>query len=338
MSDVTGHSGSSGSEEHVHPGARHRDIVVIGGSAGGLEALRALLGGLPADLPAAVFVVIHQLAEHRSRLPEVLSRTCALPAELAIHGHPIRPGQVLIAPPDNHLLLSRGVVSVVRGPKENGHRPAIDPLFRSAANNYGPRVIAVVLSGALDCGAAGLSLVKARGGLALVQDPDDAQVPSMPANAIRYTAVDHVAPARELGPLIVKLVHEPLGPPVEAAAETTASEQRADTVCPLCQGATVESMAGNVPQMRCHVGHTFTLESLIHAQRESLESALWAGVRALEESARLARRAAVTTPSGVGPLLSERAMTHELHANVIRRILIEDTWPPPGRADLPPAP
>jgi two-component system, chemotaxis family, protein-glutamate methylesterase/glutaminase len=316
----------------------HRDIVVIGGSAGGLEALRGLLGGLPADLDAAVFVVLHQLAEHRSRLPEVLSRCGPLPAELAIHGHPIVKGRILVAPPDNHLLVNRGIVSVVRGPKENGHRPAIDPLFRSAANAYGTRVIAVVLSGALDCGAAGLSLVKARGGMALVQDPSDAQVPSMPSNALRYTAVDRIAPAIELGPIVADLVRAPLGAPVAATQSVHATEHRADIVCPLCQGSMVESMVGTVPQMRCHVGHTFTLEGLMHAQRESLESALWAGVRALEESARLARRAAVTTPSGVGPALSERAMTHELHADVIRRMLIEDTWPPTGKSDAPPGP
>lgn len=316
----------------------HRDIVVIGGSAGGLDALRGLLGGLPADLPAAVFVVIHQLAEHRSRLPEVLNRCGSLTAELAIHGHPIVPGRIYVAPPDNHLLVSRGVIGVVRGPKENGHRPAIDPLFRSAANAYGARVVGVVLSGALDCGAAGLSLVKARGGVALVQDPEDAQVPSMPSNAIRYTSVDRIAPASDLGRLIVEFVREPFDASVAAAQASPGAEHRADVVCPLCQGSMVESLVGSVPQVRCHVGHAFTFEGLMQAQRESLESALWAGVRALEESARLARRAAVTTPSGVGPALNERASTHELHADTIRRMLIEDTWPPPGRPDAPPAP
>lgn len=314
----------------------HRDIVVIGGSAGALEPLLALLGGLPADLPAAIFVVIHQPADHRSRLHAVLQRSCALPAELAIHGRAIQEGRIFVAPPDNHLLVKSGVVAVVRGPKENGHRPAIDPLFRSAASAYGARVIAVVLSGALDCGAAGLSRVKARGGVTVVQDPEEAQVPSMPESALRYGPVDHVARGCDLGALIARLVAEPLEPQAERVV-APAGEQRADVVCPLCQGAMVESLIGSVPQLRCHVGHTFTLEGLLYTQRDALESALWAGVRALEESARLARRAAVTTPGGEGPL-NERARTHDQHAQVIRRMLTDDAWPPPARVDAPPSP
>jgi two-component system chemotaxis response regulator CheB len=309
----------------------HRDVVVIGGSAGAIEALRALLGALPRDLPAAVFVVLHQAAEHRTRLPELLTRVGPLPVELAVHGQPIRPGHVVLAPPDNHLLLAPGYVSVVRGPKENGHRPAIDPLFRSAANAFGPRVIGVVLSGALDCGTYGLSSIKARGGLTLVQDPAEAQVTSMPESALAKVAIDQVGRAAALGAFIGRTVREPL-----PAAEATSApddppatrEVRADVSCPLCQGAMTEAGKGADLVLRCHVGHQFSLAGLLQVQSEALESALWAGVRALEESARIARRAAATTP-GVSRQLVERARVHEHDADVIRRMRLNDPWPPP---------
>ena len=166
-----------------------RDIVVVGASAGGVEALGLLVGELPADLPAAVFVVLHVAPDHKSVLPRILSAAGPLPAKHARDGEPIIPGRIYVARPDHHLTLQDGQVRVVKGPRENGHRPAVDALFRTAAHTYGPRAIGVILSGALDDGTAGLIAIKRQGGLAMVQDPDDALVEQMPRSALENTSV-----------------------------------------------------------------------------------------------------------------------------------------------------
>jgi two-component system chemotaxis response regulator CheB len=187
-----------------------RDVLVVGGSAGGLEALAQLIPPLPPDLGATVYVVVHIPANGASQLPEILSRWGGLAAAYAVHGEvPLR-GRIYVAPPDHHLILGPKRLSVLRGPKENGHRPAIDPLFRSAADIHGRRVIGVILSGSLDDGVAGLAQVKAAGGVAVVQDPQDAVIPIMPRTALAAVEVDHVLPAGEMAALIVRLVREPL--------------------------------------------------------------------------------------------------------------------------------
>ena len=189
------------------------DLIVLGASAGGVEAVSALVAGLPPDLSAAVCVVVHLRPDVQSHLSEVLARSTSLPVVSARHDATLRPGTIHVAVPDLHLLVDRdgehGVIRLVRGPRENRARPAVDPLFRSAALAFGPRVIGVVLSGALDDGTAGLWTVKDRGGIAVVQDPDDAAVPSMPARALMEVAVDHVASVRELGPLLGRLARAP---------------------------------------------------------------------------------------------------------------------------------
>ncbi len=157
-----------------------RNIIVIGASAGGFEALKKLVAGLPTDFSASIFVVWHMSPDVRGVLPQVLNRSKTVFAANAADGEAIEPNRIYVAPPDRHLLVERGIVRVKRGPKENRFRPAVDPLFRSAAYAYGTRVIGVVLSGALDDGTAGLWTIKQRGGLAVVQDPFDAEVPSMP--------------------------------------------------------------------------------------------------------------------------------------------------------------
>lgn len=187
-----------------------RDIIVVGASSGGFDALKTIAAGLPADLPAAVFVVWHMPADVEGVLPRVLLKAGPLNAAHARDGEAIAHGRIYVAPPDHHMLLEHGKVRVVQGPKENGFRPAVDPLFRSAAYAHGPRVIAVVLSGALDDGTAGLWLVKRRGGLAVVQDPRDAAVPSMPESALRAVAVDKVAPAAELAQVLADLSRTPV--------------------------------------------------------------------------------------------------------------------------------
>ena len=181
----------SPAEEEQRPG---HDIIVIGASAGGVEVLKDLARSLPSDLPAAVFVVLHTAPYPPSLLPEILNSVGRIPASHAIHGETIHPGHIYVAPSDNHLTLQKGKISVVRGPKENGNRPAVDPLFRSAARAYGARVIGVILTGALDCGTAGMMIVESLGGLTVAQDPKEAFCPDMPQSAIDHVKVDYILP------------------------------------------------------------------------------------------------------------------------------------------------
>src|SRR4051794_38133876 len=190
----------------------NRDIVVVGASAGGMDALQKMVAVLPKDLPAAVFVVWHLSPGIRSVLPEVLSRTGPLPAAHPTDGDPIEPGRIYIAPPDHHMLLERDYIRVTKGPKENRFRPAVDPLFRSAAYVFGARTVGVVLSGALDDGTAGLWAIKLRGGTAVVQDPADAMHRSMPLNALDNVEVDYKLPVADIGPLLGRLAREPAAP------------------------------------------------------------------------------------------------------------------------------
>jgi two-component system chemotaxis response regulator CheB len=187
----------------------NRDIVVVGASAGGVEALSVLMGGLPPDLPATVFVVLHLMGE-RSMLASILSRSGPLPATAAVEGERFERSHIYAAPPGTHLVLEEGTVHLTHGPPEKGCRPAIDPLFRSAARVYGPRVIGVILSGLLHDGAEGLSAVKEAGGLAVVQDPGDAKFGAMPTAAIAATDVDSVASVDRMAAMLADLVSEPI--------------------------------------------------------------------------------------------------------------------------------
>lgn len=180
-------------------------IVVIGASAGGVTALQQLVGSLPADFPGAIFVTVHFPEHGTSALPQILARAGPLPARHAIDGEPIVAGTIYVAPPDHHLLLTPSAVRLVDGPKEHGNRPAIDPMFRSAAAAFGARVIGVVLTGNLDDGTSGLSAITRAGGRTIVQHPDDAPFPSMPCSAIGHVAVDRVLPVRMIGAAIVDL-------------------------------------------------------------------------------------------------------------------------------------
>ena len=185
-----------------------RDVVAIGASAGGIQALTSLASGLPRDFPAAVFVVVHIPPYAVSRLPEILSRAGPLPAAHARQGEPIEPGRIYVAPPDRHLLVRQGWVELARGPRENHSRPAIDPLFRTAARAYGPRVVGVVLSGSLYDGSMGLMAIKTRGGVAVVQDPNEAAFASMPRSALQAVTADHVLPAAAMAAVLGDLVGE----------------------------------------------------------------------------------------------------------------------------------
>lgn len=308
----------------------NRDIIVVGASAGGIDALRTLLGGLPRELDASVFVTMHVAADSPGILPRILQETCPLPVGHARDGEEIRRGRVYVAPPDCHLLVERDRVRVSHGPKENLCRPAIDPLFRSAAYVFGPRVVGVVLTGRLDDGTAGLWAVKRRGGVALVQDPDEATYPSMPRSAIRYVEVDEVAPLAALGPLLARLAGEP-SPALEEAGEASRQMEietriavadnalRAGVLdlgpftpytCPECHGVLVSLEEGGVPRFRCHTGHAYSLDSLLAAVTTSMEDTLWGAVRAMEEGILLlehvGRHARESTPGGVGAEAFER--------------------------------
>jgi two-component system, chemotaxis family, protein-glutamate methylesterase/glutaminase len=254
-----------------------KDIIVVGGSAGALEALRTLVEGLPVDLGASVLAVIHIPPSTPGRLVEILQRRCALPVAWARDGDALGHGQVYVAPPDTHLVVDDGHMRLTHAPRENHNRPAIDPLFRSAALAHGPRVIGVVLSGRLDDGTAGLWAVHERGGTTVVQDLDDAAHPDMPRNALAYTAADHVAPASALGPLLGRLAAEPsadvvrpesreLELEVEIALEADALKRGSLTLgpsmpyrCPACHGVLARVEQPGVPRFRCQAGHAYAL-------------------------------------------------------------------------------
>jgi two-component system chemotaxis response regulator CheB len=225
------------------------------------------------------------------------------------------------------LLVRPGFVEVVRGPKENGHRPSVDALFRSASLAYGPRVVGVVLSGYQDCGTAGLMSIKARGGVAVVQSPETASVPDMPQSCLDRVDVDHVIHPLELPGLLTRLASAETGPVLAPALEVeqlegTAPGSPAPIVCPLCQGALTESHPGTFTHFRCHVGHTFSLECLIEEQGEEMERTLWGAVRALEEGARLSRRLSESHGGDLSSRFAEKAKTQMEQADLIREMLL----------------
>ncbi len=272
----------------------YRDVIAIGASAGGLEPLMDLVRGLPEELPAAVLVVLHVLPTGRSLLAEILGRRGHLPSAPARDGEPVEPGRVYVAQPDRHLLLEDGAIRLTSDPRENGHRPAVDPLFRSVAREVGPRGIGVVLSGSQDDGAAGLRQLKLHGGTAVAQDPDDALYPSMPHNACAATEMDRVVPAPDLARTLSELIQTPvessLGDTPPAVEEDTAAGMLTDLKCPDCGGPLWERQEGPLLRFACRVGHAFGSDSLAGSQAEALEGTLWAALNTLEERADLLRR------------------------------------------------
>ena len=283
-------------------------LVVIGASAGGVDALRRLFAALPGTFGGSMCVVLHVPAQAPSVLPAILTRAGKLHARHAQDGDPLLPGAVFIGPPDYHLIVQQGCVRLWKGPQENRQRPAVDALFRSAADVYGRSVVGVVLSGALDDGTAGLGAIKAAGGVAIVQSPADASVPDMPRNAVEYVPIDYALPAQEIARLLVQLVGTdvaapdidtrmapaPAEPPSDDPAPANLLERHeaelAPVTCPDCHGNLWEFREAHVLRYQCRVGHSYSRQSLIAAHDESVERALWAGIRSLEENAVLARR------------------------------------------------
>ena len=321
------------------------DIIVVGASAGGVEALLEVARALPADLPAAVLMVLHMPADSRSMLPEILNRQGKLPASHPQEREPLRSGHIYVAPPDRHLLVGRGIVHISNGPHENRFRPAIDPLFRSAALAYGPRVIGVVLTGTLDDGTAGLVTIKRRGGLAVIQDPDDAAFPGMPQSALEHVTADECLPLLQIGAALNRLARlsiaeaavEPVSDQLEKEVEVAEFAMQGTPgpavpgipsgfACPECHGVLFELNDGELVNYRCRVGHAYAPESLGASQDESVEAALWTALRALEEKVDLSRRLQARSDernlTSAAARFAAQADEAEARARTIRRVLL----------------
>jgi two-component system chemotaxis response regulator CheB len=301
---------------------------------------------LPGDLPAALFVVLHIPAQSPSMLATILAGAGAMPALQPKDGQEIEHGHIYVAPPDCHLLVVEGRVRVIRGPKENRHRPAIDPLFRSAAFTSCHRAVGVVLTGSLDDGTAGLRAIKRCGGIAVVQDPADAVFPSMPRSAIEHVDVDYIAPLAGIAPLLVQLAYEPAREsdhPMDKKLEIEnkilhmphQDPEALDKLgtpsyftCPECHGTLWEMQDGELTRFRCRVGHAYSADSMFAEHSDAVEDALWVAMRTLEESITLSRRMADRAKEQDRPMLEKRyrarAEETERHALVIRQLLLSD--------------
>lgn len=282
----------------------HRDIVVVGASAGGITALKALVKSLPRDFKGSVFIVLHIPPHTKTVLPSILGKEGPLKAVQPRDMEPIEMGKIYVAANDHHLLIEDGKVRVRRGPKENRFRPSIDALFRSAAYTYGGRVIGIVLSGLLNDGTSGLWTIKRLGGVAIIQEPEDAEFPQMPENVLEYVEVDHTVAAADMGGLLERLTTESspkklsipdeemklLKTEVLIASRDNAFEmgiiemgELTPFTCPECHGALVRLHQGNILRFRCHTGHAFTASSLLAEVTQSVEEMLWQGMRGMEE-------------------------------------------------------
>lgn len=293
--------------------------------------------------PAAIFIVLHVPPYGTSVLPSILSRRGPLTAYHPVDGEAIESGRIYVAPPDHHLIVRQGKVRLTRGPAENGHRPAVDTLFRSAARSYGSRILGVVLTGTLDDGTAGLQAIKIGGGMALAQDPEEAMFASMPRSAIENVPVDYVQPIAFLAETLVQLAHEPVlqgdfavPPDMETeteiaefdreALETPRDGKPSAFACPDCHGVLWEVQEADLLRFRCRVGHAFSPETLLATQSQNLEDALWVALRALEESAalagRLQERAKQRGHGMAAQRFGEQAADAHERAAIIRQALI----------------
>jgi two-component system, chemotaxis family, protein-glutamate methylesterase/glutaminase len=317
------------------------DIIVMGASAGGLETYKKILSNLPPDIQAAMFIVLHSGTDSPGRLARLLERGSEIPVNTATDNEKIEMGMAYVAPPDFHMTFRGEFLSVQRGPKENRYRPSIDTTFRSAARNFGPRVIGVLLTGLLDDGALGLRLVKEAGGVTIIQDPDDALFNSMPLAALELLRPDQLLPAREIGSCLLELSTEktetekttrnvspaPTRQEAPMTPEMTPDGKQSEFTCPECHGALWEK--GIQPTtFECRIGHRFSLASLVEENEEDVETAMWVALRTLEESAALSRRMAERARTRGYPTASlkytDAADNKLLHADTIRRILTAD--------------
>jgi two-component system, chemotaxis family, protein-glutamate methylesterase/glutaminase len=319
---------------------RRIPTAVVGASAGGVEALRELVAALPADYEGALLVVLHVAPMGTSVLPQILSRAGDTPAAHAVDGELIESGRIYVAPPDLHLLVNDGRVSLDRGPRINGYRPAIDSLFRTAADAWGANAVGVVLSGVLDDGTAGLLAIKRHGGTAFVQDPEEALYSGMPRNAIEFVQPDLIATAGAIGKALGALASPPDDPPEEGvlyvpedvfvevdrgASDNPQAGEPMGLTCPECNGAIWESIVDGLPRYACRVGHEYGPDTFDAEQAKRVETALWTALRALEERGALHRRIAARQHARGNPKMaerfSERADQSVQNAVVIRELL-----------------
>ena len=309
-------------------------IVVIGTSAGGLETLRSLVGALPETFPAPICVVMHTAPESPGVLHEILARSGRLPAISVNKSERLAKGRIYVAPPDCHLVIEPGRVRSTKGPRENRFRPAIDPLFRSAAQVYGPAAIGVILTGNLDDGTAGLGTIKQLGGTTVVQDPADALYPSMPLSALQHVNVDHRSSLADLPKLLVRLTANPpagageftvpdkVNVEVNIAKEQHPRDAGLEAIgepspyaCPECHGVLLQLVDEGRVRFRCHTGHAYSVESLVADVDQGIDAALWNAIRALEEATLLMQRMASLLPVTPG----EEARHLARHADEVRR-------------------
>jgi two-component system, chemotaxis family, protein-glutamate methylesterase/glutaminase len=322
-----------------------RDIIVVGGSAGALEGVLAITSSLGADVAVCILIVIHSSENSPGVLADLIRMSGPLPARMARDHEVLRKGQIYVAPPNRHMLVKGSRVITTNGPKENNFRPAIDPLFRTAARTHGARVVGVILSGMLDDGVHGLSLIKHHGGVAVVQNPNEALVDSMPTNAIRSVEVDYVLGVSQIGPLITKLGETLVSPrPRRKRARKEREPDIAESgsrsilldkmdqmgaktpfTCPECGGALWASQDGRMTLYRCHVGHGFTERALSAGQAGSVELHLWGSIRALEEHAEIHRRMATRKGLSRQRARDLRNQSDEMfrRALILRRIVVE---------------
>jgi two-component system chemotaxis response regulator CheB len=336
----------------------NRDIVVIGGSAGSIGPLKTILAELPPDFPAAIIVVVHVPAQSTGVFVTVASAVTALPVKNASDGDAVLPGRIYLAPPDRHLLVIDGTFRLGHGPRENLVRPAIDPLFRSVALEYGPRCIGVILSGMLNDGASGLATVKDAGGIALVQTPKNAEYADMPLSALEATPVDLSANASEIAGAIKRLVAEapdkarPLSASVKLEVEIAAG-RRADTAktvqiadpvaltCPDCGGVLSEVRDSRPVRFRCQVGHSFTDKALASEKEDAVDEAMRVALRIIEERAflvdRMAKDAINAHRSGMAEMHEQRAIEYRRHADLLRQVIIRgmDDYPDRNEQEQP---
>jgi two-component system chemotaxis response regulator CheB len=319
-------------------------LILIGTSAGGIPALTKLVAQLPATLPAAVLVVQHLAPESQGEIiVELLKGHTSLRCVLATHQAPLEAGTLYLAPPDRHLLAKENMVLVTKGPRENHYRPSVDALFRSGAVAVGPNVVGVVLTGMLHDGTAGLDFVKRCGGVAVVQDPADAEFPSMPQSALDTVEIDYVVPLAQMGQLLVELVTPSVGVPLgsvyvpsDLTLEASIAERVVGTTeevsqlghqvpltCPDCGGALWEMEHGTVHRFRCHTGHAFTADSLADSSRHALEETLWVALRMMEErKTLLASMARHDQSRGPSQQTNERLEHLKSHINSLREFML----------------
>ena len=319
-----------------------RHLIVIGASAGGIDALRVIAGALPAGFPAAVCVVVHVGPQSPGVLHEILSRAGPLTAVMARDRERLEAGRIYVAPPDHHLLIEPDRLRVTRGPKENRFRPAIDPLFRSAAQVYGPAAIGVILTGNLGDGTAGLWAIKQLGGVTVVQDPADALYPSMPRRALEYVQPDHRVPLAEIGPLLAALTAVPAqagegtSVPDEVNIEVNIAKEHhpqdagleriahpSPYTCPECHGVLLKLRDAGPMRFRCHTGHAYSVESLLEAVHDGNVESLWNSIRSLEESGLLLRHLEHSGDQSGRDRLRTAAEDARRRSDVLRALLAE---------------